>query len=225
MKLLSTMGLAGVIRALGPEWQLDATFLPTQLLLPRIRAGERGDLAILTADGAAELVAGGVLLGQTDLARSHVGIAVRAGAPHPDISSTDAFVAALLAAKSIVMSRAGASGIFFGQLLERLGIADAVRAKATILPSGFTAEPVARGEAELAVQQVSELMVVPGVEIVGRLPAEIEGVTVFSAGVFREATNGDAARQLLAALADPGLHPLFTACGLEPAGGAAPIRA
>ena len=165
-----------------------------------------------------ELVAAGVLEGRTDLARSYVGIAVRAGAPHPDISTKEAFVATLLAAKSVAMSQAGASGIFFAGLIERLGIAEQVRAKATIV-NGFTAPLAARGEVEIAVQQVSELMAVPGVEIVGRLPPEIEGVTLFSAGVFRGAAQAASGRS-----ADPRRWPrprraaLFRSCGLDPAG-------
>jgi molybdate transport system substrate-binding protein len=168
LRVLSTMGLAGVLRAFGPEFEaargarLAATFLPTMQLLERIRAGERGDVAILTGEGIDALRDEGVLEGRTDLARSFVGIAVRAGAPHPDISSTQAFVAALLHARSVAMSKAGASGIFMAGLLERLGIAQAVREKATILASGFTAELAAAGQVEIAIQQVSELMVVPG---------------------------------------------------------------
>lgn len=223
MRLLSTMGLAGVLRALGPDVQLDATFLPTLQLLERIREGERGDVAILTREGLDALIAEGIILGRTDLARSYVGIAVREGARHPDISTPEAFVATLLAARSVAMSKAGASGIYMAGLLERLGIAEAVREKSVILASGFTAELAASGQVELAIQQVSELMVVPGVEIVGRLPAALGGETVFSAGLFRGASGDGGA--LIAALADPARAALYRSCGLEPAGSAPPIQA
>ena len=231
LRVLSTMGLAGVLRAFGPEFEaahgvrLEAEFLPTMRLLERIRAGERGDVAILTEEGVDELLAEGVLEGRADLARSFVGLAVRAGAAHPDISTRDAFVAALLRARSVAMSKAGASGIFMAGLLERLGIAQAVREKATILASGFTAELAAAGQVEIAIQQVSELMVVPGVEIVGRLPAELGGETVFAAGLFHGAAEPELGRALIAALAAPDRADLYRSCGLEPAGTGAPIRA
>ncbi len=223
VRLLSTMGVAGVMKSKGPEFErahgmtLAAEFLPTQALMKRIRDGERGDLAILTEEGVDELVAAGVLEGRTDLARSYVGIAVRAGAAHPDIGTKEAFVATMLAAKSVAMSQAGASGIFFAGLIERLGIAEQVRAKATIV-NGFTGPLAARGEVEIAVQQVSELMAIPGVEIVGRLPPGIEGVTLFSAGVFEGAAQAAAAHALIQDLASRASAELFRSCGLDPAG-------
>src|SRR4051794_39132266 len=153
LRVLSTMGLAGVIRAFAPEFEqargarLDAVFEPTLRLMERFAGGERGDVAVLTADAIDELVRSGGVAGRTDLARSFVGLAVRAGAAHPDISTPDAFVAALLKARSVAMSKAGASGIFMAGLLERLGIAEAMREKAIVLERGFTAELAARGEA------------------------------------------------------------------------------
>jgi molybdate transport system substrate-binding protein len=231
VRVLSTMGLAGVIKTLGPEFEqahgahLDILFEPTLRLMERFRSGERGDVAILTEEGVDELVASGVLERRADLARSFVGVAVRAGAAHPDISTPDAFVASLLNAKSIAMSKAGASGMFMAGLLERLGIADAVRDKAIIMGAGFTAELAAEGKAEIAIQQVSELQVVPGVEIVGRLPKEIEGVTLFSAGVFRDAPNRVLAEAFIAELAAPARAGLYRQCGLEPAGTGAALPA
>lgn len=228
VRVVSTMGLAGVLKVFGPEFEaarLDVTLSPTVQLLERIRGGERGDVAILTAEGLDELIAEGLVESRTDLARSFVGVAVRAGAPHPDISTRDAFVATLLSARSVAMSKAGASGIFMAGLLERLGIADAMRPKSQILASGYTATLAASGEAEIAIQQVSELMVVPGVEIVGRLPAALGGETVFSAGLFRGATEADSGRALVAALASPARAALYLQCGLEPTGTGASIRA
>ena len=221
LKLLSTMGVHGVMQVFGPEFEaahgvrLEAEFLPTVRLLEKIRAGERGDATILTAEGIDALIAEGVVEGRTDLARSFIGVAVKAGAPHPDIGSADSFVAALLAAKSVAMSKAGASGIYMAGLLERLGVAEQVGAKATILASGYTASLAASGAVELAIQQVSELLVVDGIEIVGRMPSALGGDSVFSAGLFRGATNGQA---LIDALADPARAPLYRRCGLEPIG-------
>jgi molybdate transport system substrate-binding protein len=225
VRILSTMAVAGVMQRLAPALEavhrvrIDAVFEPTVRIMSRIRAGERADIAILTEEGIEELIASGVVEARTDLARSFVGVAVRTGAPRPDISTKDAFVRALLTARSIAMSQAGASGIFLAALLDRLGIAEQIRAKAVVLPTGYTAEPVARGEAELAIQQVSELMVVPGVDIVGRLPEEIAGVTMFSAGPFRGTAQPEAAASLIADLASPARAEIYRACGLEPVTG------
>jgi molybdate transport system substrate-binding protein len=219
LRVFSTLGLAGVLDAVLPGFAVpvETTLQPTALLMRRIEAGETADLAILVAESVDALVAKGILRpGRTDLARSLVGIAVRAGAPRPDISTVDTFVATLRAAGSVALSRAGASGLYFAGLLQRLGIADEINAKATVIPSGFTGELVARGEAEIAVQQVSELMVVPGIDIVGVLPPGIEGVTIFSAGVFAASPMAAEAEALLARLTAAEAAAVFRERGLEP---------
>lgn len=224
LRVLSTMGLHGAMQAFAPDFEaasgirIEAEFLPTVRLLERIRAGERGDVAILTAEGIDALIGEGVLDGRTDLARSFIGVAVKAGSPHPDIGDADAFIATLRTTGSVAMSQAGASGIYMAGLLERLGIADEIRAKATILSSGYTASLAALGAVDLAIQQVSELMVVEGVEIVGRIPLALGGETVFAAGLFSDAPNAAAGRQLIAALCNPSRAPLYERCGLEPIG-------
>nr|WP_264185645.1 substrate-binding domain-containing protein [Roseicella aerolata] len=225
MTVLSTLGVMEALRALAPRFEQEtglriaADFAPTQSLLGRMAAGETADLAILTETAIEALMARGLLLpgSRVDLARSFVGIAVRAGAPRPDIGSAAAVTRTLLAARSIAYSRAGASGIFFADLIRRLGIEAAVNAKAVIIPEGLTGALVARGEAELAVQQVSELMAVPGIDILGRLPAEIAGITTFSGGVLAGARQPEAARALLAFLAAPAHRATFAEGGLEPA--------
>jgi molybdate transport system substrate-binding protein len=211
-RLFSTLGLAGVLNALG----IEATLMPTASLMQRIRAGETADAAILVCESIDELINHGILLPpRTDLARSQVGLAVRAGAPHPDISTVEKFISSLHAAHSLALSRAGASGLFFAALLDRLGIADMVNAKSTIIPSGYTGELVARGEAEIAVQQISELMVVPGLDIVGPLPPGIEGVSIFSAAIFAASPDHAAAAALIARLAAAENDDLFLARGLH----------
>jgi molybdate transport system substrate-binding protein len=218
LRLFSSLAVAGVLDDLLPRFtaaRVETTMLPTALLAERIRAGEVADVAILMSDMVDALVQEGRLQpGRTDLARSHVGIAVRAGAPRPDISTVARFTAAMLAARSLALSRAGASGSAFAAVLHRLGIADQVNAKAIVIPSGFTGELVARGEAELAVQQISELMTIPGLDIVGPLPPGIACVSVLSAGIFRFASPHAAA--LVAMLASAGADPIFRARGLEP---------
>ena len=154
-----------------------------------------------------------------DVAISLVGIAVKAGAARPDISSVDALTATLLRAKSIAYSQIGASGVFFAELIKRLGIADAVNAKATVIPAGFTAELAARGEVELAVQQVSELMVVPGIDVVGPLPPGAESVTMFSAAVFARSGQAKAAQRLIGYLRSADAGQTLMAAGLQTARG------
>ncbi len=215
IRVLSTLGLAGVLQELAPTLPaLDLQLAPTQTLMGRIAAGERGDVAILTDVAVDELIAKGTLdrASRMDLARSHVGVAVRQGASRPDIATPESFVAALLGARSVALSRAGASGLYMAGLLDRLGIADAVYRKAVVVPSGFTGELVARGEAELAIQQISELMAVPGLDILGRLPQGIEGISVFTAALFVVAS--DAAAQVLQALRAAAV--LMRQKGLEP---------
>jgi molybdate transport system substrate-binding protein len=228
MKLLSTMGVKGVLDAVIPAYAaanslvIDATFDPTVLMLERVRGGERGDATILTVEGIEALTAEGILVPdcRIPLARSLVGLAVKAGAPRPDISTRGTVIRTLLEARSIVYSRKGQSGIFFAGLIERLGIANEVNAKAIIIPSGTTAHETVAGRAEIAVQQVSELMLVPGIDLLGPLPMDIQDDVVFEGGLFRGAAGAAAARSFLTHLAEPGHASLYRAKGLEPAGAA-----
>jgi len=212
---MSTLGVATVLRAL----KLDAEirFDPTARLLSAIAEGARADIAILTDAGIEALTAQGVLAAGTrrDLAHSYVGMAVRCGAAQPAIGTVEELRATLLAAPSLAYSRAGASGIFFAELIERLGIAAEVNAKATVIPHGFTAGLAARGEVALAIQQVSELMAVEGVDIVGKLPAEANTCAIFSGALFTGADPGAAA--LLERLAAAMTPAALRAGGLDPA--------
>jgi len=138
---------------------------------------------------------------------------VKSGAPKPDISTPDALKAAVLAAKSIGYSREGASGVAFARVLDRLGVADQVRSK--YKDTGTKAgEMVAAGEIELAAAQIPELMAVPGVEVVGPLPSELQTVTVFSVGLASTARDSAAAKALLDFLAGPRAAPVYKAKGL-----------
>ena len=163
------------------------------------------------------LAAKGVLIPYSvaDVAISLVGIAVKAGAASRTSVRSRRSRLALLQARSIAYSKIGASGVFFAELIRRLGIADEVNAKATIIPSGLTAELAARGDVELAVQQVSELMLVPGIDVVGPLPPGAESVTMFSAGVLATSVQAEAARELIAALRSPAAGKALVAAGLE----------
>jgi molybdate transport system substrate-binding protein len=220
LRVMSTLGMQGVLQEVLPAAELAAVqFDPTAALLARLRRGEAADIAILTGEGIEELTAAGVLAadGRVDLSRSHVGMAVRPGTPKPDISTPEACIATLRAARSLAYSRAGASGIFFAGLLERLGIAEEINAKAVVIPAGFTAERLMRGEVDLAIQQVSELMAVPGVEILGKLPAALNTEVVFAGAPFSASPRSEAGAAWLRRLAAACTPALLRGKGLEPA--------
>ncbi len=225
IRVISTLAVMGAMTAVAARFEaetgtsIETDFAPTVALLQRLRADEVADVAILTAQGIDDMIVAGIIRPgtRTDVALSVVGIAVKAGAPRPDISSVDAFRTTLLAARSVCYSKIGASGIFFAGLIDRLGIAAAINARAVIAASGFTAERVASGECDLAVQQISELMVVPGIEVVGPLPAEIQTTATFSGGILTRSTRPEQATSLLKFLASPGIAPILRRTGLEPA--------
>ncbi|OKO69661.1 substrate-binding domain-containing protein [Bradyrhizobium sp. AS23.2] len=224
VRMLSTLGLMGAMRSLSSAYEaatgvrIDADFAPTLALLKRLRDGEAADLVILTREGLDEVIGEGrVVAGSAaDLARSFVGIAVRAGHAHPDIATEAALRKALLAARSVAYSRLGASGVYFAQLIVRMGIAAEINAKATIVEQGFTAERLVSGEADLAVQQISELKQVEGIEVVGPIPHDLQTPAVFSAGRISNAKHADAADRLLHYLASPEVVPVLRQSGLEP---------
>lgn len=223
LSIMSTLALQGVLDVLAPLWgktnPLPAMeFNPTKTISQRIAEGARGDISILTAAAVDDFIAKGVFAegSRRDLALSHIGVAVAAGAKRPDISTPAAFRATLLATPSLAYSRAGASGLFFAGLIERLGIAAEVNAKATVIPQGFTGELLKRGEVALAIQQVSELMTVPGIDIIGTLPAEIGEVMTFSAAIFADAAKPKAAHAFMEFLVQGADVKLLRAKGLEP---------
>ena len=224
VRVLSTLALRGAVRSLAGRYQaaggarIDADYAPTLGLLQRLRGGETADVVILTREGLDELAGQGIVVAEScvDLARSLVGIAVRAGARHPDIATEASLRAALLGAGSVAYSRIGASGIFFAQLIERMGIAAEVNARALISPSGLTAERLVSGEAELAVQQISELKQVAGIEVVGPIPRELQTPAVFSAGRLAASNKPGPSDALLKYLASPEVAPVLRESGLEP---------
>jgi molybdate transport system substrate-binding protein len=224
IRMLSTLGLMGAMRSLSSAFEdatgihVDADFAPTLALLKRLRDGEAADLVILTREGLDEMIGEGRVVAESaaDLARSFVGIAVRAGQVHPDISSEAALRKTLLAARSVAYSRLGASGVYFAQLIVRMGIAAEINAKAAIVEQGFTAERLVSGAADLAVQQISELKQVEGIEVIGPIPHDLQTPAVFSAGRMASAKQADAADRLLRYLASPEVVPVLRQSGLEP---------
>ncbi len=184
----------------------------------RLDRGEPDDVVILADSALDELIKRGKVVpgSRVDLVRSSIGMAIRAGAPKPDISTIDALKRTLLQAKSIAYS-ASASGVYLSHdLFPRLGIADQIQRKCQRIPSGPVGVAVARGDAEIGFQQISELLPVPGIDYVGPLPPGAQKVTVFSAGIAVGARQPDAARALIRFLGSPAVVPAIKKSGLEP---------
>ena len=224
VRVLSTLALKGAVGSLAARFEaeggarIDADFAPTLALLKRLRGGEGADVVILTKEALDDLAVKGTVVAAScaDLARSFVGIAVKAGAAHPDIATEAALRATLLGARSVAYSRLGASGILFAQLIVRMGIAAEINARAIVIPQGFTAERLVTGEADLAVQQISELRQVAGIEVVGPIPRELQTPAVFSAGRVAASRKAAQSDRLLAFLASPEMAPVLRESGLEP---------
>jgi molybdate transport system substrate-binding protein len=203
--------------------KVTTTWAGTADIMKRMQARETCDVVIAASNALDELTDTGRLIAgsRKDLVRSGVGVTVRAGAPKPDISTVDAVKRAVLAAKSVGIST-GPSGVYMNQLFERLGIADQVKPRLKVPPSGAQiAELVAKGEIELGFQQVSEIVHVKGAQFVGPLPSEIQRITVFAGAVHAASQEPDAALALLEFLASPEHAPLLQKHGLEP-GASAP---
>lgn len=223
ISLFCSNSLRGALNDLLPAFerasghQVEVSYDPAKVMMERIGRGETADVVIIGGAAIDDLVRQGKITAgsRRAFASCGVGVAVLAGARKPDIGSVDAFKRALLAAKSIAWTQQGASGIYFSGLIERLGIADEIKAKAAQQAGGLIAELVAQGKAELAIQQIPELMAVPGVELVGPLPKEIQQITDSSAGIFAGARNAKAAEELLAFLQSPDSAQVLKAKGLE----------
>jgi len=196
--------------------KVESLWVPSVQMMNRLKGGEAVDLVILSAASLEALWKAGLISERTDLARSGVGVAVKSGARKPDISSGEAVKRAVLAAKGVAYST-GPSGIYLTALFQRMGIAEAIKSKVKQVQGEPAGGVVARGDAEIAFQQVSELLPVPGIDFVGPLPADIQQITVFSAGVHVAAKQPDAARALVRFLTAPAAAPVIRKKGMEPA--------
>ena len=185
--------------------------------LARIEAGERADVAVLLGKNIDKLVGLNILAPASaqPFSRSTIGMAVLKGAPKPDISTVEAFKRALLNCKSVAHTEFGPSGAYFPGLMERLGIADQIKPKEVTRPGGYIGRVVAAGEAEMAFQQIVELMAVPGIEVVGPIPPELQFNFDSKAAIFAESKNQAAARELLAFFARQEHAVTFKHVGLE----------
>ena len=183
----------------------------------RLRNGEAADLVILAADALHPLIEQGLIRAgsRVDLVRSGLGVAVRAGAAVPDIGSVEAFKRTLLAARSIAFSTS-ASGVYVSELFRRLGIADAIRSRLKQVQGEPVGAVVARGDAEIGFQQVSELKPVSGIELVGPLAAELQTHAIFSAAIPAHAQQPEAAQALVAYMTSDAAAPTIRESGLEP---------
>jgi molybdate transport system substrate-binding protein len=231
LKLLCAGAMHGVIDALTASFadfvgrEVQASFTNSGGVKARVMAGERADVAISTAAAIDELARLGKVSSVTPLARSPIGIAVRAGAMRPEIGTVEALKRALVAAKSIAIAdptTGSPSGNYLVALFERLSMTDVLRDKIRYVGGGaggvvVVGESVARGDAEIAIQQMPELVGVVGLDVVGELPAELQQVTVFSASVVTTTADEEGARRLVAYLASSQAAPATRAKGMQPA--------
>jgi len=223
VRVLSSNAMREVLLDAVPNFEkisghkVSMSFVGSVDILKRLREGDKSvDLIVLQVSSIDELAAESIVVkdSRKDIARSLVGAAVRAGVPRPDISSGDALRRTLLATKSIVVS-SGPSGAYMLGLFERMGIPrdQYVQSK----PGVQTGTLVARGEAELCFQQVSELLPVKGIDFLGPLPTDVGHVTVFAGGLHSTAADPQATRALMQYLASPAVAPILKAKGMEPA--------
>jgi molybdate transport system substrate-binding protein len=227
--VFSTIAVQSAVEALAPQFEaangvrLVVTWNTAPALVERLRTGETADLFILNRAGMDTMIRDGrVRAGaEVTLASSAAAIAIKAGAPRPDISTQEALVRTLRAARAISYTdpaAGGASGIYFAKLLERLGIAAEINAKTKFPPpAGLSGAFLPTGEADLAVQQKPELLQVPGIDIVGPLPGDLHMVTTFVAGVETASTKAALAKALIDFLRTPPAIEVFRAKGLDPA--------
>jgi molybdate transport system substrate-binding protein len=225
MKILSALAVKEVVEPVGKAFTqetgqpFDSFFGPVGALQAKIAAGETADLAILIPSALEKLQNGGTLAGRWDLVQVGIGVAIKEGAPRPDLSTPEAFKQMLLKARSIALTDpavGGTAGIYLAGLLERMGIADAIRPKVQWQKNGFfTAQAVANGDAQIGMTQMSEIVAVKGALIAGPLPAPLQTVTTYCAAVFTASKAQDKARAFIERLINPGLHAQWKAAGFE----------
>jgi molybdate transport system substrate-binding protein len=225
LKVMTSNALRTVFGELVPAFErahgirIAATYDPAKRVQKRIAAGETADVAVSNTPAIERMINEDILdaASRRDFARYGIGIAVKAGAPKPDVGTVDAFKRTLLEARSIACTIEGTSGMYFSQLIERLGIADAINAKASRQPGGLCAEQLLDGRADIAIQQVPELLAAgKGIELAGLFPAELQKMSVLAAGVFKASVEATASRTFIEFLATPEASRSFKAAGFDP---------
>ena len=224
LKVLCTIGIQDAFTALASTLEqytgtaIDVSFGVAIMFKEKIKEGADFDVAILTRSIVEDLVASGDIVPSSvfDVARSGLGLAVRQNAPKPDIGTVDSLKRTLLEADSIASSGNGLAGFYFMDVLAELGIAERIRPKLKLDTSGgYAAQIAARGDAQLAVQLVSEIMPVPGVELAGVFPPAVQKYAVLSAGISTASSHSSVAAALIERLRDPAVEPTFAARGLQ----------
>ena len=223
IKILTSNSTLPVLDALIPVYEKSSGNTVTvsadsaKAMVARIRGGESGDVLVLGNGAVKELTEAGFINGATrrGFARAIVGVGVRSGTPHPDISSVDAFRTTLLAARAIAHTVHGASGMYIPTLLEKLGIAAEMKAKTVTRPGGYIGKVVVEGEADIALQQIPELLAVPGLDCVGPVPDAVQKSFETSIALFSNSTQAAAAQVMADFFANPVNTPLFREKGLE----------
>lgn len=194
-------------------------YQPMGKLVQSLKAGDPADMVIVTSE-VVENLKELIILPAKGVARVGIGVAVNEKAPSPDISSVEAFKKTLLAAKSVVYidPKVGTSGKHVAEILRKLNIEKEIQGKATLGQGGYITEPVGRGEIELGIHQISEILPVKGITLVGPLPADIQNYTVYAAGLGANGKESEAAKALLKTLSGPGAADVLKSKGMEPAG-------
>lgn len=223
--VLSTLALRGILEKFKRPFEkdlgtgLEFRFGATQAILKELEGAGKDawpDLLVLTAEAMQQLQAAGRVAQIRVLGSSGVGVAVRAGAPKPDIGSLEAFKRAIVGAKSVAHSKVGASGLYFAELLDKLGIAGQIK-KRVVVEKGPVGLAIASGEAEIGVQQLCELAPVAGIDILGGLPEPIQRMTQFAAGVPAHAANAQGGAALLKLICSANVRAGMPAAGIQPA--------
>ena len=224
LRVFTTRSIGTVLEKIGADFErrtgrkLRVTTDVAVRLVRRINAGEPFDFLVAAPAQIDELIKAGKIIPdtRTDLARSGIGVAVRAGAPKPDVSSVDAFKRALLAARSVAYLKEGQSGVYVAGLLERLGIAETIRSKATLPETDIVSELVSRGEIELGIVVITQIVTTDGVALAGPLPSDIQSYITFTGGISVNAKSLDAARDLMTILRSPVAIGVMRSQGMEP---------
>ena len=224
IKIFSTRAIATVLEKVGPDFERATGHRLIVIsdiairMVRRIQAGEPFDLLVAAPAQIDGLIKEGKIAAETrtNLTRSGIGVEVRAGAPKPDIGSVDAFKRALLNAKSIAYLKEGQSGIYLEKMIERLGIAEAIKAKVTRPETDIVSELVAKREVELGMVVITQILTTPGVELVGPLPPAIQSYITFAAGISTSSRAPSAARDLMKLLTGPSVLPVISSQGMEP---------
>lgn len=227
IKVLTSVALTSALNELAPKFEqatgnkLDIGYSLIADIRKRMMAGETADVIILSRPVMDELAKQDKFASDSivDIAGTAVALAVRAGAPKPDINTVDALKQTLLNAKSIVYAdpaKGGAAGVYFAHVVDRLGIADQLKSKTILVPGAQAADMVASGEAEIGVGQTSEIVPVAGAQVLGPLPGEFASTTVFTGGIGASSKDPDAAKSLMQFLGGPIAKPVLSAKGFQP---------